>query len=209
MPLEREVKVSVPPAFVMPALDGVIPGVRAVDRGRHRLDATYWDTATLALQRAGFGLRYRTRDGKAGHWTLKSQTRRDGPAVVRQETDMDGEPGRPPESALEQVRPALGAAVLRPVATLQTERRIVDLVDSDGRRLAEVADDHVSIRSDSREVGQFREVEVELIDTPEPTLVDAVLERLRAAGAGEIDPTSKYVRALRATGFEVPDRDPA
>jgi len=200
---EREVKIVAPESFVLPDLDGVVPGVKAIDRGDHRLDATYWDSETLALQRAGFGLRYRTTDGRAGHWTLKAQSRRDGPAVVREEIDMDGEPDHPPARALERIRNAVGDVDLRPVATLRTVRRTVDLMDRNGQRLAEVADDRVSIRDGSREVDSFREVEVELYGEPDARLRDAVLDRLRAAGAAAIDPTSKYVRALRALGHEV------
>jgi inorganic triphosphatase YgiF len=205
---EREIKLAVPAGFVLPDLDDLAPGNRAVDRGRHRLDATYWDTATLALQRGGFGLRYRTTDGKAGHWTLKAQSRRDGPAVVREEIDMDGDPGQPPERALAIVADALGDARLQPVATLETSRHIVDLVDAFGSRWAEVADDEVTIRDGERAAGAFREVEVELIGEPQQHLIDAVLTRLRAAGAGEVDTTPKYVRALRALGFEVPAGEP-
>jgi inorganic triphosphatase YgiF len=201
---EREIKIAAPSSFVLPDLDGVAAGVKAVDRGHHRLDATYWDSETLALQRAGFGLRYRTTDGRAGRWTLKAQSRRDGPAVVREEIDMDGEPDHPPAHALERTRSAVGDVDLRPVATLRTTRHIVDLMEQNGRRLAEVADDIVSILDGDRELGAFREVEVELMGEPDSALVDTVLNKLRAAGAADIDPTPKYVRALRALGYDVP-----
>jgi inorganic triphosphatase YgiF len=201
---EREIKIAAPDSFVLPELDGVVSGVTAVDRGHHRLDATYWDTETLALQRAGFGLRYRTTDGKAGRWTLKAQSRRDGPAVVREEIDMDGEPDHPPAHALERIRSAVEDVDLGPVAMLRTSRHTVDLMKQSGQRLAEVADDRVSILDGDRELGAFREVEVELMSEPDSAFVDAVLDRLRAAGAAVIDPTPKYVRALRVLGYEVP-----
>ena len=95
--------------------------------------------------------------------------------------------------------------VLRPVADLVTDRHTVDLVTGDDRRLAEVADDHVVVRSGARSIAAFREVEVELFDADD-ALVDAVMARLDAAGAGEPDSTPKYVRALRALGYAVPDR---
>jgi hypothetical protein len=93
---------------------------------------------------------------------------------------------------------------LRPVATLRTSRHTVDLIDQNGQRLAEVADDNVSILDGDRELGAFREVEVELMGEPDRALVDAVLEGLRVAGATVIDATPKYVRALRVLGYEVP-----
>src|SRR5438552_2360357 len=202
---EREVKMLVPDGFRLPDLKEVTPGVRAHDRGVRVLVATYWDTETLALQRAGFGLRYRTTDGSAGQWTVKAQSRRDGPAVVREELDIDGDPGTPPPPALQRVGGALGGGALRPVVTVHTNRHIVDLVDAGGTRVAEVADDRVSTRHQDRELTAFREVEIELVGDAGPAFVDAVLQRLRRAGAGAVDATPKYVRGLRARGFEIPE----
>jgi hypothetical protein len=81
-----------------------------------------------------------------------------------------------------------------------TARHTVDLVAGDARR-AEVADDRVSVRSDDRTVATFREVEVELF-AADDALIDAVMTRLRSAGAGEPESTPKYVRALRALGHK-------
>ena len=60
MPEEREIKVPVGMDFVLPDLDGVLEGIRAVDRGRVELSATYWDTDELTLLHAKLGLRYRS-----------------------------------------------------------------------------------------------------------------------------------------------------
>ena len=201
---EREIKLRVPDSFVMPSLAGVAAGIGVVDRGEHELDAVYWDTETLALQRAGFGLRYRTTDGSDGHWTLKAESRRDGPAVVREETDVDGEPAEPPRLVLDRVGSLLHGGALTPVVTVHNKRHTFDLMRPDQERLAEIADDRVTVRDGARDVTRFREVEVELIGSVDPGLVDAVLERLRAAGAGPVDPTPKYVRGLLALGFDVP-----
>ena len=56
----------------------------------------------------------------------------------------------------------------------------------------------------------FRELEVEIADETTPALLDALVERLRQAGAGAPDQTAKYVRALAPTSpllpeVEVPD----
>jgi hypothetical protein len=59
----------------------------------------------------------------------------------------------------------------------------------------------VAVRSEGRTVSTFREVEVELFDADE-ALIDAVMSRLHAAGAGDPDSTPKYVRALRALGHD-------
>ncbi len=187
---------------MLPALDGVVDGTRAVDRGNVELSATYWDTDELTLLHAKLGLRYRSAPGETGKWTLKAGAQMIGDAVSREETDFPGAPGEPPQAALDVVHAAVGDVAMHPVASLVTDRHTVDLVVGDTRR-AEVADDRVSVRSGERTVETFREVEVELFGADQ-ALIDAVMERLRSAGAGEADSTPKYVRALRALGHEIP-----
>jgi inorganic triphosphatase YgiF len=202
MPEEREIKIPVDAGFVLPALEGVVDGTRAVDRGNVELSATYWDTDELTLLHAKLGLRYRSAPGETGKWTLKAGAQMIGDAVSREETDFPGAPGEPPQAALDVVHAAVGDVAMHPVASLVTDRHTVDLVVGDTRR-AEVADDRVSVRSGERTVETLREVEVELFGADQ-ALIDAVMERLRSAGAGEADSTPKYVRALRALGHEIP-----
>jgi inorganic triphosphatase YgiF len=201
---EREIKIPVGPDFVLPDLNGVVGGTVAVDRGDVELSATYWDTDELTLLHAKLGLRYRSAPGEAGKWTLKAGARMIGDAVSREETDFAGPPEHPPETAADVIRAAVGEVRMHPVASLVTERHTVDLVAGETRR-AEVADDRVSVRSGNSTIETFREVEVELFDA-DAALIDAVMARLRAAGAGQADSTPKYVRALRALGHEIPDR---
>jgi inorganic triphosphatase YgiF len=200
---EREIKMPVGLDFVLPDLDGVLEGIRAVDRGRVELSATYWDTDELTLLHAKLGLRYRSAPGEQGKWTLKAGDRMVGDAVSREETDFPGSPVVPPDAAVKVIRKAVGDVALHPVAQLVTDRHSVDLVAGDTRR-AEVADDRVSVRSGDVTVDAFGEVEVELFDA-EAALIDAVMARLRAAGVGEPHSTPKYVRALRALGHEIPE----
>ncbi len=204
MPEEREIKMPVGMDFVLPDLDGVLDGIRTVDRGRVELSATYWDTDALSLLHAKLGLRYRSAPGEQGKWTLKAGDGRVGDAVSREETDFPGPPDRPPQAAVEVIRQAVGDVVLHPVAQLVTDRHSVDLLAGETRS-AEVADDRVSVRSGDVTVEVFGEVEVELFDA-EAALIEAVMARLRTAGAGEPHSTPKYVRALRALGHEIPDR---
>jgi inorganic triphosphatase YgiF len=206
MPEEREIKIPVDAGFVLPDLDGVVEGTRAVDRGAVELSATYWDTDELTLLRAKLGLRHRSAPGEPGKWTLKAGAQMVGNAVSREETDFAGPPDRPPDAALDVIRPVVGDVSLHPVASLVTDRHTVDLVHGDTRR-AEVADDRVSVRSGDHTVDTFREVEVELFDADD-ALIDAVMARLRAAGAGDPESTPKYVRALRALGHRIPERTP-
>ena len=203
MPEEREIKIPVGAGFMLPDLDGVVDGTRAVDRGLVELSATYWDTDDLTLLHAKLGLRDRSAPGEPGKWTLKAGARMIGDAVSREESDFRGSPEQPPQAAIDVISPVVGDVDLHPVASLVTVRHTVDLVHGDTRR-AEVADDHVSVRSGDRTVETFREVEVELFDA-DAALIDAVIGRLRAAGAGEPESTPKYVRALRALGHVIPD----
>ena len=202
MPEEREIKIPVDMAFVLPDLDGVVDGTHALDRGTVELSATYWDTDDLTLLQAKLGLRHRSAPGEPGKWTLKAGARMVGHAVSREETDFAGPPDEPPQAALDVVRQEVGAVSLHPVAQLVTDRHTVDLVVG-GTRRAEVADDRVSIRFGDTTVQTFREVEVELFDADQ-SLIDAVMSRLRSAGVGEPDSTPKYVRALLALGHHVP-----
>ncbi|HUZ68381.1 MAG TPA: CYTH domain-containing protein [Candidatus Saccharimonadales bacterium] len=201
MPEEQEIKIPVSADFVLPDLDAVVTGTRAVDRGLLELSATYWDTDQLTLLRAQLGLRHRSASGETGRWTLKTGARHVGLAISREETDFVGPPDEPPEDALAMIRESVGDVVLHPVASLVTIRHTVDLMAGE-TRCAEVADDLVSVRLEERTVQNFREVEMELYDA-DAVLIDAVMTLLHDAGAGEPDSTPKYVRALRALGHEV------
>jgi inorganic triphosphatase YgiF len=204
---EREIKIPVAAGFTLPDLDGVVDGTRAVERGVVELSATYWDTDDLTLLHAKLGLRHRSAPGEPGKWTLKAGARMIGDAVSREETNFPGPPDQPPQAAIDVIRAEVGDVALRPVAQLVTDRHTVDLMAGDSRR-AEVADDRVSVRSGATTVETFREVEVELFDA-DAALIDAVMTRLRDAGAGEPDSTPKYVRALRALGHDIPKETPA
>lgn len=197
---EREIKIPVGADFVLPDLDGAVVGLRAIDRGTVELSATYWDTDTLTLLHSHLGLRHRSAPGEAGRWTLKAGSGSVGLAVSREETDFMGPPDQPPPAAMAAITALVGEVALHPIASLVTMRHTVDLMAVDTRR-AEVADDHVAVRSGTRTVSTFREVEVELFDA-EAALIDAVMSRLHAAGAGDPDSTPKYVRALRALGHD-------
>jgi len=201
--VEHEIKISVPAEFVLPDLEGA-GGLHAVDRGVHVLDTTYWDTDSLQLLNSHQGLRYRTTDGQGGIWTVKAKTRRDGLALVREETEFEGAANRPPEAAIRELGAVVDPSALHPVARLRAERHVVDLVDS-GEEWAELADDRVAVLDGAREADRFREVELELRERDDGERARAVVARLRAAGGGEPEATSKYVRALRALGHAVPD----
>jgi CHAD domain-containing protein len=91
------------------------------------------------------------------------------------------------------------------VARLQTTRQRVDIVGAEGKLLAEIVDDEVSVLDGRHVALRFREVEVELGPDAGDALLDAVVARLRAAGAGPPDPTPKVIRALGPRALAPPD----
>ncbi|HKR99505.1 MAG TPA: CYTH domain-containing protein [Candidatus Dormibacteraeota bacterium] len=197
MSTEREVKLRVPEGFELPAFDGI--EVQAINRGSHVLDATYWDTDSLALFNSDHGLRHRTRDGGDGTWTVKGPSTRNGDAVEREEVELPGDAGVLPDALVGQLADIVRGEQLQPVAVIRTVRQVIDLMTADDRHLGELVDDRVVVLdTDGRERSRFRELELEYKGDAGSEL-NPVLERLQAAGAS-VDTTAKYARALQALG---------
>ncbi|MFF4830471.1 CHAD domain-containing protein [Streptomyces sp. NPDC001315] len=179
----------------LPDLTGVA-GVSAVlDKGVAHLDATYYDTAGLRLAAASITLRRRTGGSDAG-WHLKFPV---GPGV-RDEIRAPLS-DTVPSTLASLVRSRVRDAELLPVVRLRSERDVRDLVDAEGRLLAEASVD--AVRAD-RLLGdggsaQWTEIEVELADGGDPAFLDAVEKRLRKAGVRPSKSASKLARALAET----------
>jgi CHAD domain-containing protein len=193
--LEREIKLAVTPAFRLPALGD---RVEAVPLPPRRLSATYFDTDDLRLARWGASLRRRTDQG----WTVKLPGEADGQLLAREELTFPGPAGRPPGAAVNLVRAYIRTAPLRPQARLRTMRRRTELRDPQGRVLAELVDDEVSVLDGHRIAMRFRELEVEATEGTPPRLLGEIAAWLHEAGAAASEATSKVARALgpRATG---------
>jgi len=196
--LEIERKFDVDEAFGLPDL-GAVPGVAEVrEPVEHALEAAYYDTPDLRLARAKVTLRRRTGGTDAG-WHVKL------PAVAGARRELHSPVGRaaktPPKAVLEPVLGIVRNAATAQVALLRTRRVVTELVDADGRVLAEVADDHVTGTAlpagpgEAAVVTVWREVEVELVDGDEELLA-AVVTRLVEAGARPADSPSKLGRVL-------------
>jgi CHAD domain-containing protein len=189
---ERELKLAADTDFRMPSIYGL--GGSAV---RHappeRTATTYYDTDDLRLARWGASLRHRPGEG----WTVKLPAERDAPFLVRPEIVFPGNGDRPPEAAVELVRGFVRDAGLGARVRMTTIRRRTEIHDASGRLVGGVVDDTVSVLDDGRPPSRFRELEVEIHAEMTPTLLDALVERLRRAGAGAApDQTAKYIRAL-------------
>ena len=199
MKLEREVKLAAWGGFAVPPLDDVAPDVGAAPLKTKKLDATYYDTRDLRLARAGVSLRHRLGDDPP--WTVKLPDGDTGPVMSRREITFAGPAGTIPPEAAALVRAYTRGEALAAVARLKTERSRVGL-SVDGTPVAEVADDEVSVFHGRRLASRFREVEVEVEEEAPDGLLDAVVGRLRQAGAGEPDTTPKVVRALGPRALE-------
>ncbi|HVM66080.1 MAG TPA: CHAD domain-containing protein [Acidimicrobiales bacterium] len=210
--VEREVKLGAWPGFQLPDLDEVVPGARVELLPSLRLAATYYDTPDLRLARWGATVRHRLSAPPTDEpaWTLKLPASPLPGALARREIGFPGSETRVPPGLLSLVRGLSRGAPLVPVARLRTDRRRWELRDTAGPRLAEIDDDEVSVLvagaggRGRRLAARFRELEVELAEGG-LDVMDAVVTRLRAAGAGEPDPTPKVVRALGPRALEPPD----
>jgi CHAD domain-containing protein len=199
---EREVKLAAAPSFRMPTLGGLAEGVVPIPRDPEKLSTTYLDTDDLRLARWGVSVRHRLGEG----WTVKLPAENGGGALlIRPELTFPGNGRRPPAAAVDLVRAFVRSAELRPQARLRTLRQRTELHDSEGRLVADVVDDEVSVLEGRRLAARFRELEIEIRDATPPGLLDVLVARFREAGAGAPDPTPKYVRALGPRASQSPE----
>jgi CHAD domain-containing protein len=192
---EVETKYDVDDATSLPDLRD-LPGVaRVAGPAAHRLEATYFDTADLALARNGITLRRRTGGDDAG-WHLKLPV--DG---ARQEIHAAlGRSTRTPPIALRRiVRGVVRDRPIEAIATLVTDRSVVSLLGADGSLLALVCDDRVQSTkpgAGGEEEHAWREWEVEQ-HAARRKLVKATDRLLRASGARPSTQSSKFGRVVR------------
>ncbi|MGN9759047.1 CYTH and CHAD domain-containing protein [Streptomyces sp. SD31] len=179
----------------LPDLTGVAGVASVVDKGVAHLDATYYDTADERLTASSITLRRRTGGSDAG-WHLKFPVAEG----VRDELRAPLSDTLPDELAA-LVRSRVRDVELLPVVRLRSDRDVRDLLDADGRLLAEVSVDAVHAERLSGGVGdaQWTEIEVELADGGDPAFLDKVEKRLRKAGVRPSASSSKLARALAET----------
>jgi CHAD domain-containing protein len=178
---ERELKLAVPPGFTLPKLAGEKVGPEL-------FTSTYHDTADRALARAGITLRRRVQN-RRGLWQLKLPGEGE-----RLELEVPGGPGGPPEELGALLVGVLRDRALEAVAVLRT-RRVGIRARENGRAVADVTIDRVSVLDDGRVRESFVELEVEALPGGAPALPS--LERvLLDAGAVPGDGRSKAFRAL-------------
>lgn len=185
----------------LPDLTGVAGVAAVIDKGVAQLDATYYDTADERLAASSITLRRRTGGSDAG-WHLKFPVAQG----VRDEIQAPLSDNLP-KTLAGLVRSRVRDAELVPVVRLRSNRDVRDLVDADGRLLAEVSVDAVLAQRLAGGDGsaQWTEIEVELADGVDPAFLDKVEKRLRKAGVRPSKSASKLARALAETAPKKPD----
>lgn len=166
------------------------------------LKAAYYDTDDLRLARNGITLRHRTGDEGGDRWTVKVPAQ-----VGRHEIEFQGPARTVPNEARELVRAFARGAPLKLRVTLKTKRRRWSFEGEDGRELAELVDDHVSVYKAGRVTDRWRELEVEARDG-NVELIARVGTCLEALGARPTDGTPKAIRALGSSAAGPPDVAP-
>ncbi|WP_217178265.1 CYTH and CHAD domain-containing protein [Streptomyces sp. AC495_CC817] len=179
----------------LPDLTGVAGVATVIDKGVAELDAVYYDTLDERLAAASITLRRRTGGSDAG-WHLKFPVS----SGVRDEIRAPLSDTLPDELA-GLVRSRVRAAELVPLVRLLSTRAVSELLDADGRLLAEASVDAVVAErlTEKGRTAQWSEIEVELADDGDPAFLDKVEKKLRKAGVRPSDSPSKLARALQET----------
>ena len=205
---EREDKYDVGADFAVPNLDDLVPPGGRVEEDTVTLDNEYFDTTDRDLLRQHVTLRRRSGDTDAG-WQLKVPDRK---ARTEIRVPLTADDSMPDELATLISGVALGKPV-HPVATISTVRRRLRMLDSDGNLLTEVADDTVRATAAAASAGDgavasdWREVEVELGETGDGTLLEAIGKRLTRDDAHPSRYPSKLSRALNPNDPSPADDD--
>ncbi len=198
---EREVKLRLGSGVRLPAPETLLNGLAPWSVDSVEQHAVYFDTRDLALTRAGASLRYRSDDG----WTVKIPRTCDKSTFVRDEYTFTGEQGAPPRAATDLVLAWTRSAPVVEIARLDTQRRKIHVYDGRGEAVIEIDADQVAASVNGGTATRFREVEIESKANASAQLVDAVVARLRKAGADDDDPMPKIARGLGARASEPPD----
>ncbi len=182
----------------LPDLTGVAGVAAVIDKGVARLDATYYDTVDERLAASSITLRRRTGGSDAG-WHLKFPV---APGVRDEIRSPLSD--TLPRTLAGLVRSRVRDSELVPVVRLRSDRDVRELVDADGRLLAEVSVDAVHAQrlggdGGSGTTAQWTEIEVELADGGDPAVLDKIEKRLKKAGVQPSSSASKLARALTET----------
>ncbi|BBZ03951.1 hypothetical protein MCHIJ_33880 [Mycolicibacterium chitae] len=199
---EIERKYEVSGEAVAPSFDG-LTSVTHVERSPSQsLDAVYFDTPDHDLAAHKITLRRRTGGEDAG-WHLKLPAGPDARTEVL--TPLESE--EVPDELRDVVLAVVRDRPLAPVARIETTRHVQRLRGADGSVLAEFSDDHVTATAGENEQ-QWREWELELVESDDRLLLDRLGNRLLDAGAAPSAHGSKLARVLDSPADARPAAEP-
>ncbi len=215
--VEIERKYDVDGQASLPRLNGVAGVGQVRYRQPVALEAVYFDTAQRDLSANGVTLRRRTGGTDAG-WHVKigrGERRLELKAPLGRPL-TDGRTATVPERILDLVRVHVRGRELAPIASLTTLRSVVELLDGQGRLLAEVSDDQVAAMAARRaepRVQHWREWEIEVIDAGLATTlagsVDAFLDAFEPLlGDAGARPSAAGSKVEKVVGREADPLDP-
>lgn len=196
--LEVERKYDVEAQTPLPDWASVVGIARVTAAEERELDATYFDTADLALARAGVALRRRT-GGADGGWHIKGPRQGDARLELIWPLSDDD---RMPQPLIDAVA-VWAEPPFTPLARIRNSRRAYDLQDEAGAMVAEFVDDRVratDLRGGAERA--WREWEVELgpaapsDEVGRAAFFAAVEQAIIAAGGRVSASDSKLGRAL-------------
>jgi len=204
--VETEFKFRVPTDFVMPSFPQSL-GTWNSEPIRN-MDATYWDTTDATLLRWGITMRLRTGGGDDG-WHVKIPTSTHektggiSGASVRTELHRDATTATPPSDFVELLSAILQGSEVVAIARVQTHR-VPQVLSGPNGKLIELVDDHVTLSREGNVVEEFREIEIELLDSQAMPAALDLSEILRTAGA-QASSVSKAANAFGPAARKQPD----
>lgn len=189
----------------------VLEGYTITDAAvEHRMEAAYYDTASMALHRHHVALRLR-RGGADDGWHVKLRE-----ADGRYEAQfplLEQAPERMPDAVRHLVEALTGGQPLHPIATLHTIRRVLSIAGVSGEQVGEVAiDDVESVDHRTGTHRSWSEWEVELTEGTtaqehQHRIFSAVEQALFAVGGRPSSSQAKIARALGAEDVAPGDDD--
>jgi CHAD domain-containing protein len=197
--LGRGLRLEVPITFTPEPLDDINASSAVIVEPARKLRTAHWDTADLRLARWGVSLEYSPDPG----WVLHLPATSEGMAAPDGvELHFDGGAERPPQQVLHLIRVYARQAPIELIARLVTVTVDTVLLDEEGRAIARLVDDTVSVYSGPRITQRFREIDV---FSESGALLDVIATRFQAAGAQPARPRALVARALGLVGSPPPE----
>ncbi len=203
---------SVPAELELAPLDGLgVQGALKLVEAPATWDelvCEHFDTDDLQLVRRGITLTHSA--GTPSQWSLelpkptKSGVHQSECRLIQ----LDGDGGDPPVELLDLLTAYLRDRRVHAVVQLHTTRLTHLILDSGAEVVAEIDEDSTAVKRADRIAARFRHIEIGVCPAAAPDLLDALVNRLRDAGATEPDPLSALVRSLGPRALSQPELQP-